>query len=198
MGEWDRRPALDPSTGLPYSFIQMPLETHVALWSAAPYKLLSQSTYAALLVSMHGTALYERRDLAALSPAQRALTTEYLDGQRALQARLADRLQADREQLRRNQRLLWTLDGLSLALCLRWWPFTATDVPASGDARDLRLHRGSASAGPLTLEPWPFRGERVEVRCEGRRLRGRFETQEQLDQAIEVAPLVTVTFELSA
>jgi hypothetical protein len=50
----------------------------------------------------------------------------------------------------------------------------------------------------LTLEPWPFRGERVGVRCEGRRLRGRFETQEQLDQAIEVAPLVTVTFELSA
>jgi Protein of unknown function (DUF3891) len=61
MAEWDLRASLNPRTGLPYSFLELPLQTHLALWRAAPAKLLTQSRYAALLVSMHGTALNEWR-----------------------------------------------------------------------------------------------------------------------------------------
>ena len=42
--------------------MEMPLPTHLDLWSKAPDKVLTQSPYAALLVSMHGHALYARRD----------------------------------------------------------------------------------------------------------------------------------------
>ena len=60
MAEWDLAPTLNRETGRPHSFMEMPLAVHLALWSAAPHKLVTQSRYAAMLVSMHGTALYER------------------------------------------------------------------------------------------------------------------------------------------
>src|SRR3954453_676104 len=62
MAEWDLEPELDPDTGLPRSFMGMPLGTHLELWSKAPSKVLTQSPYAALVVSMHGRALYARED----------------------------------------------------------------------------------------------------------------------------------------
>ena len=64
MAEWDLRPSLNPDTGRPRSFMELPVDVHVALWSEAPAKLFSQSRYAALLVSMHGVASQSRRDLA--------------------------------------------------------------------------------------------------------------------------------------
>ena len=60
MAAWDARPELDPATGLPYSFTSMPREMHVGLWSKAARLMLPQGRYAALLVSLHGTGLYER------------------------------------------------------------------------------------------------------------------------------------------
>ena len=57
---WDTRPSLNPDTGLPHTFIDAPLETKLELWSAAPRRMLAQCRYAALLVSMHGSALYDR------------------------------------------------------------------------------------------------------------------------------------------
>jgi Protein of unknown function (DUF3891) len=95
MAEWDLRPSLNPDTGRPRSFMELPVDVHVALWSAAPAKLFSQSRYAALLVSMHGVALQSRRDLAKLTARQRELVRGYLDGQRKLQHALIERLGAD-------------------------------------------------------------------------------------------------------
>ena len=68
MAEWDLAPTPDPETGRPKSFMEMELDDHLRLWSAAPRKLLTQSRYAALLVSMHGTALYEHRDVSRMTP----------------------------------------------------------------------------------------------------------------------------------
>src|ERR1700683_1776724 len=45
MAEWDLRPTLNRDTGLPHSFIELPVATHIGLWAAAPNKLLSQSRY---------------------------------------------------------------------------------------------------------------------------------------------------------
>ena len=54
-----------------------------------------------VLVSMHGAALYEMRDLSKLDDP--APVTRYLDAQRELQRRLSTGL--DQGQLRRNQKL---------------------------------------------------------------------------------------------
>ena len=197
MAEWDLRPALNPDTGRPQSFLEMPLPVHVGLWTAAPGRLMTQSRYAALLVSMHGTALYAQRDTSAMSPVERDLVAHYLDSQRAFQDDLAVRLGADRPQLRRNQQLLWTWDAISLALCLHWDPLTLAEVPAPHGELDLDLELRAHQADHFTLDPWPFAGRPVRVRCEGARLDGRYETEPELQRALRQAPIVTLEFTLT-
>lgn len=196
MAEWDRRPSLNGRTGRPHSFLELPVATHVGLWEAAPAKLLTQSRYAALLVSMHGTALNERRNLDKLEADERAMVVDYLTRQRALQRTLARRIGADLSQLARNQRLVWTWDSLSLALCLRWAPHVLERVPAGDGFNDLTLDE--SGLGAFTLRPWPFARDEVQVRCEGRLLRERYDTEEQLHRALDEAPGVRLSFTLAA
>jgi hypothetical protein len=173
MAAWDRAPKLNPKTGLPRSFMQLELDDHLEIWWRAAPLVLQQSRYAALLVSMHGTALYERRDL------DDARVRAFLDGQAELRARLLDTLRTDPhtasfatdEIVRRNQQLVWRWDSLSLGLLLEW--------------------------GQLELDPWPFRDDRVGFRCEGRRLTGRFDDEEAMRAALDAAPWVTLELDLA-
>ncbi len=198
MAEWDLAPKLHPQAKRPQSFMEMGLAEHLGLWSAAPAKLLTQSRYAALLVSLHGSALYERRDLACLAPEDAGAVRAYLAGERARQQLLIGLLGADRKQLKRNQRLLWAWDGLSLALCLRWRDYVAVDVPTSGDgAVELRLQAlGGQADRRFAVDPWPFARDELTVRCEGRWLGARHETQSELQAALEKAPQVALDFTL--
>jgi hypothetical protein len=180
MADWDAEPELNAETGLPQSFMEMALDTHLRLWSHAPRRVLPQSRYAALLVSMHGTALYEMRDLTKMSPGDAAKVKDYLDGQRTLQAQLATGL--DQDQVERNQQLVWLWDFLSLALCLRWNGRGVSGLTYTG----------------TTFEPWPFRDESVTLRTEGRRLAGRFDDEDAMRAALAAAPWVTLEFRLSA
>jgi hypothetical protein len=172
MADWDAAPELNPDTGLPQSFMEMDLSTHLRLWSHAPYRVLPQSRYAALLVSMHGTALYEMRRR------KDAAIVRYLDEQRALQQRLGGDF--DQDELRRNQQLLWAWDYLSLGLCLQW-----EDRSVNG-----------LTLGDGTIEPWPFASDSVHLHTEGRRLEGRHATAEQLHDALDAAPWITLSFDL--
>ena len=176
MADWDAAPELNPETGLPQSFMQMSLDTHLRLWTHAPHRVLPQSRYAALLVSMHGTALYEMRDLSKLADPEPV--TRYLDEQRELQRRLGGGL--DKEGLKRNQQLVCAWEFLSLGICLRW-----EDASVNG----LTLHAD-------TIEPWPFASESVHLHTDGRRLEGTYETTEDLHAALDAAPWVTLDFEL--
>jgi hypothetical protein len=172
MAAWDCSPKLNPDTGLPRSFMELELEDHLEIWWRAAPIVLQQSRYAALLVSMHGTALYERRTR------DDARVRAFLDGQAALQARLLETLRADPrtapfasdEIVRRNQQLVWRWDSLSLGLLLNW---------------------------DLELDPWPFREDRVSLRCEGRRLAETFDDEAAMREALDAAPWVTLEFELA-
>jgi hypothetical protein len=157
---WDLDPTLDPETGRPHTFISLPVHEKIALWSAAARHLLSQSRYAALLVSMHGTALYER--FPPDDPDELRIVQAFLDEQRELQAKLSHGL--DEAEVRRNQKLIFAWDYISLALCLDWAPVEVKDVPTAAEPIALELGEGGE------LDPWPFREERVELRVEGRRL----------------------------
>jgi hypothetical protein len=194
MMEWDLRPTLNADTGLPDSFLEMPLALHLELWTAAPAKLLSQSRYAALLVSMHGTALYARRDLSALDPADADRVRHYLAGERALQAKLTEQLAVNPAERNRNQRLIWTWDGISLAICLPWKKLTFTDVPTCDGSTDIAF--GQTAPDRFTLAPWPFATDTVELQVEARRLSGRFGSALDLHQALDDAPSRVLHFTL--
>jgi hypothetical protein len=181
MAAWDAEPKLNPETGLPRSFMEVELDDHLEIWWRAAPLMETQSRYAALLVSMHGTALYERRNLDRLAPHDVEKVRAFLDGQRKLQERLGAGL--DAEQVRRNQRLIWTWDSLSLGLLLGWAPFKLEYV-------DIEVRDG-------TLDPWPFARPSITLRTDGRRLTGRYEDEAAMREALVAAPWVTIEIELS-
>jgi hypothetical protein len=180
MAEWDLAPTLDPETGQPSSFLQMPLPLHLELWSKAPRKVVSQSPYAALLVSMHGHALYARRDTTEPNAEDSRAVRAFLADQEAFQIDVLEHLGESAERAQRNQKLVWALDFLSLALFMRDW--IPGDVPSpEGD-----LHVEPAGDG-ITVDPWPFRGDRVGVRCYGRMIDGPFDSEQEMQDALAAA-----------
>ena len=88
------------------------------------------------------------------------------------------------------------LDGMSLALCNGWDPFTSRDVPAADGLVDIELSR--AGEGTYSCTPWPFAMERLVVRCEGRRLAACYEDDAVMRQAFRSAPPITLEFALVA
>jgi hypothetical protein len=199
----DLDPIYNPETGLPRSFMEMPLEIHLGLFTEGPRKLLSQSRYAALLVSMHGWRLYGRRDLDKATPRDARAIRDFLAGQRAFQQELIDTLRVDPVSalaaadtlVERNSLLVWTWDYLSLALCLGWAPATAKGCPTADGRVDLELSAGGDS---FRLEPWPFERPAITVHCEGRRIAGRIDDANGMRAALAQAPPETLRFRLCA
>jgi hypothetical protein len=193
--------------GRPLSFIEQPRPAHVAIWRGAARRLLAQSRYAALLVSLHGTSLYERVETADLAPAVRGAIADYLAAERVLQERLAAGL--DPAEVDRNRRLILALDRLSLALChghaTTLSELTAAvrieprDGPAAAPSA-LRDDRAVAPGAPTehwTADPWPFAAPAVAVGCEGRALAGSSADAGELAAALAAAPWVPLRFLLT-
>jgi Protein of unknown function (DUF3891) len=203
MARWDITPSRNPDTGLPHSFIEMPLSVHLDLWSRAARRLLTQSRYAALLVSMHGARLYARRDLDALSEREATAVRDYLAVEQRFQDALVGSLSAhprtaasvQEPALKDNSQLIWAWDFLSLAICLDWAPRPAPKVP-SVDGRSEMTVEPAGGERRLRLEPWPFEGDRVTVHCDARRLSEPFRTEDEMRAALPAAPWETVEFEL--
>jgi Protein of unknown function (DUF3891) len=189
MAAWDLAPGLNRQTGRALAFSEMPRPIHVELWSHAAERLLAQSRYAALLVSLHGTTLYERYP----ATTHLELVQEFLDRQRALQDELRGSLGASVEEVDRNRELIFFWDWLSLALCLDWAPVESPPVPGAGA---MRLARAGDDA--LTLDPWPFAAPSVELRSEGRRLGGPFASDAELHAALAAAPWTALEWQLVA
>ncbi len=202
MAAWDLEPTLNPETGLPHSFMEMPLEVHLSLWEAGPRRLLAQSRYAALLVSMHGSRLYRRRNLDELSPERADAVGSYLDHERAFQRELIRSLGRDRvsaawvqaDVLQRNSQLVWIWDFLSLAVCLDWAQRTARDAPTVEGPVDIEIEHGLRPR-TLSLDPWPFEVSVVSVHCDARRLGRRLESEQELRAALAQAPGEVAEFE---
>jgi hypothetical protein len=179
MADWDRRPELDTDTGYPVPFLKLPLATHIAMWTDAPDKILSQSPYAALLVSMHGRALF----------AQRRQTPEvrrYVRGQEELQRDLLERMGEDPERARRNQRLVWTVDFLALVGLIPEWAPQEQEPPGGTVRIDMAGERH------VTVDPWPFATDRIEIDYPGRRLAEPSATPSELHGRLARAPWVNV------
>jgi hypothetical protein len=169
MAEWDLAPALNTETGLPMAFTEMPFSAHSALWLEAPAKLVTTSAYAAALVSLHGTRLYELRD-------RSSEVDDFLRRQEDFRRWLG----FERSDLEPGSTLVWIWDYLSLAALLGW----------RGEVEGY-------SVDGLRVTPWPFRTPSLVVRCEARRLRERFAEQGEMHAALAEAPAETLELELT-
>lgn len=181
MAAWDASPELNPETKWPMSFLEMPVETHLRLWTAAPRLALSQSRWVALLVALHGAHLYSGR-------AGQPGVDDFLADMRAFAAAMRTSLGVSEEDAARQQRMLAAWDWMSLVLC-------RDSLPAAVEfERPLRLE--SAGEGTVTVSPWPFRGEAFSVFADARRLDGRFDDEGAMREALRVAPWQQVAWRL--
>ena len=125
MAAWDLAPTRNPASGLPYSFVEMPLDLHMELWSAGPALLLSQSRYAALLASIHGSRLYGLRDLDSTPEPDAGKIRSFLHRAREFQDELLRSLfgqvDAGRDAVARNKSSLPPL---------KWWYSAPRVTPA--------------------------------------------------------------------
>ncbi len=202
MSAWERAPTLNPRTGRPYTFMNMPTREHVRGWTEAGRLALVQGRYAALLTSLHGTGLYERyHDWTRDTPAEAQAARDYLEAERAFQEELLDTLRRDpvyaphatEEVLARNRRLISVWDRLSLDLCHGVHESeTIPDVPAATDPITLTLTPTNGDPLDLTVDPWPFRDATVRLVCEGRRLPETFTDEITMRTALAAAPWVTI------
>lgn len=210
---WEERPVRDAETGLPQQFFVVPPKVHVSLWREGVRRASAIGRYPALLVSLHADTIYARYfDFARASPEDAGVVREFLDDQHLIQARLAASLrgdpgygeQASPDTIARNQLLIAALDWISLEICRGVTKeIHIPDVPTEGDRRiNLSLRPrgegqdaacGDLASADLVLDPWPFGKASVEVRAEGKRLRKRFSTQEELQRALDEAEPVRVT-----
>jgi uncharacterized protein DUF3891 len=199
----DLEASYNPDTQRPRSFLEMPLDVHLDLWTKGPRTLVSQSRYAALLVSMHGWRLYERRDLVSAPAEDAAMIRSFLRGERTFQDELKAALRGDPATaaatedwvVERNSLLIWTWDYLSLALCLDWASATARGAPTADGTVDLEITPGSAPHS-YRLAPWPFAASELTVRCEGRRLAASFGDEAELRRAFADADWETLEVRL--
>ena len=197
MAAWDAAPELNEATGLPYSFRELPRHTHLALWALAPSIVLPQSRYAALLVSLHGTGLYEPTDQPNVSHDHDPDISAYLVRQHAFQDGLLASLRGDRhyapyvvpEVLARNRRLVARWDGISLALChgLRF-EHAHEGVPSADGEVTITVMPAAEDGTEYIVDPWPFAGEALTLLYEGRRLEGAFTDEETMRAALARAP----------
>jgi hypothetical protein len=159
---------------------------------------LAFGRYSALLVSLHAKTIYTTFfNFEKAPPEDARLVRSFLDKQEEFQRAAIEALAADPllspdvtpEAIGRNRRLVAATDRMSLEIC---WGITdeasIPNVPTTGaDVTELHIRSTHGDPADLTLSPWPFTADRVEVFCEGRRLRGRFTDEPALHEALRTA-----------
>ncbi len=203
MDDFDAEPEIDPDTGLPRDFMRMPLPVWLECWRRGPALVAEDSPYAGILVSLHGTGLLGYRGLD--DPDEARMATEWLAEQEELREEWAGDVERQPDvapglggaALERNRALIWAWDAMSLGVCVPRLPGAYDDVPsAEGSVRiefeeTEERREGDPFTGrrTITVDPWPFAGDVVELEAHGRVLDGRFADRDAMQTALVAADM---------
>lgn len=198
---WEQEPTLNPETGYPHSFAELATKNHIKIWSSASSLALPWGRYMALLVSLHGTRLYERFRSWENSPETKELVENFLRNEYDFQEKMISKLQNDRYHapyttpaiIKRNQRLVAIWDALSLIIC---HSFTGEklveNVPTANGEITLTLTAKKNDSSEISVSPWPFRENQVNLIFQGRLLQQKFTDERVMQAALSHAPGVTI------
>ncbi|HEV8238795.1 MAG TPA: DUF3891 family protein [Thermoanaerobaculia bacterium] len=146
--ELDAAPPVDPASGLPHSFLDLPHPLRLEIWERGTVRYADSDPYAALLATEHALTLFADQ--------------HRTDGWRELLARLAERRSEllarcglEPRELAADYRWLELADRLSLAVCNDWRePFERCGFA------------GELGEDGLVLSPFPLAGATTfEVPC---------------------------------
>ena len=196
---WEQAPTLNPSTGLPYTFMEMPRELHLEIWTRGIQQMLRFGRYPALLVSRHFTGLTQRNGPCGTRHEER-LTRQFLQQQEEFQASLETSLANDfyygeyssEEVLRHHQQLVSLWDWMSLLLCHGLErPQTVAWPEWKTQGVEMQLTPLEDGGAKVKVEPWPFKVLALELVCEGRHLLRNYTDEKEMREGLRAAaPLV--------
>jgi hypothetical protein len=199
---WEQAPGLNPKTGLPYTFLELPTDKRLALWRRSVEKMMRYGRYPALLVSMHFAKLCHRHRQFD-SPQEFDLQMKFLHEQGELQRTLLTSLQNDffysawasDENIERNARLVSIWDWISLSLLIGFEKQRVIEHVPSGPGE--LVMRMEFKDHAVRFDPWPFRNdEPFQIVCEGRHLLSTFTEDKKMHEALRAASPVTLKFDL--
>jgi len=166
--QWERRPEVDPETGRPRSFLEMPADDAHAIWSRSIDAVADLGPLAQWLVASHFVELRrggnhlndkERRFIATYQPRCDSWLDQWLSESTDHTRELADEALGH----------LQLFDALSLWFCCaeRTEPYRAT-CPG-GTVVEITPQNGDR----FTLEPWPLGPDQLDITITARRVRAR-------------------------
>jgi hypothetical protein len=204
--DWERQPMLNPRSGLPHTFENIPLKLDVELRKKSILELKAVSLYAALVTSLYfAGAVGKQSPLETHEDRQRI--AEFLREQETLQRKLLSSLRKDPylrlacsdRSIEYNRGLLAAWDQLSVQLCRDPdCKFSINNVPSALDKTcRLSVTAVDPNSREVSLEPWPFSKPRVELTCEGHVLDRRFTSEADLRRYLKDARRVSVIYTLT-
>jgi uncharacterized protein DUF3891 len=213
--EWELLPEIDPVTFLPYSFMSIPTRDHIELYQRGIERVVKVDHYAGLLVSMHCLGLYDRTRATMpgfsakyIKAHESQVVNDFLQTLRLQQLRLKVDLRADsrtkdytdEKWLQANLLRLEALDRLSLYFCMGPLEGATIDaVPGDYHGREVDWNLQPEGDHAVTLEPYPFRRDPLEISILTRRIpRRRYSDDGDLQRTLGQAQYFAMKFALRA
>jgi hypothetical protein len=153
---WERAPVVD-ETGKPVNFLDVDISSHLAFYRACIAAVTEHDPYAGLLVSMHGSGIYQQRygrdpslGLSRAADAQ-ALVDDFVAEQEAGFEPRREQVGVSDDERWRDYELLQLYDRLSLYFCMR-------DVDGNGGEPVEVQGYTLELLGPwrVRISPYPF------------------------------------------
>jgi hypothetical protein len=211
--EWELAPGVDPKTFVPYTFMTVPTEEHVALYQRGIERAVKADLYAGLLVASHCMGLYDRAK--ATMPGYSAKyvksqeqhhANDFVQRLRLQQLRLKVDLRnnpatkpfTEERLIKANTQRLDALDRLSLFFCLGNADEAIIEgVPLNNEGEEVDWEIRKAGKNEFTLAPYPFRREPLEFAILARRIpKRRYAEDGELQQVLTAAPYYNIRFTL--
>ena len=173
--EWERMPDVDPESGRPLSFLEMPIDAGVVIWRRSIDIAAELGPLAAYIVAGHFAALVRRaREVHIANPHWLQLVAQFLERQIGDRDRWLAQWQAGptknegpprtRELADRGLAQLQMFDALSLWFCMA--ERTEPLVFPTPDGPELTWTPVAADA--VTVDPWPWFRDDIRVTVSGR------------------------------
>jgi hypothetical protein len=211
--EWELAPSVDPKSYLPYTFMSVPTEEHIALYQRGIERIVKADMYAGLMVAGHCTGLYDRTHATIpgysakyVKSEEQHAANDFVQRLRLQQLRLKVDLRnaaamkpyTDEKLLTANQQRLNALDRLSLFFCMgAETDISIEGVPMNDEGAEADWELRAAGGNVFTLDPYPFRREPLEFAILARRIpKARYSEDAAVQKALSAAPFFNMRFTL--
>ena len=185
--DWDAAPGIDPATGRPLSFVEMPLDVSIDIWRRSIYLACSRGYLAAHMVSNHFTELLQRAAPRwSHNPERFQASRQFLDEQSEHREVWLAKWQAANPAARTRKMAARALEYLQFFDALSLWFCGAVRQGPQSFATPEGYEITLVPTGPLhfTARPWPLTVGLMTWTAHARRIPvGAYRSQQELAAA---------------